>query len=275
MALEQRFHGFPSAFITLTYDDDHLESPSLCRNDLKVFIDGVRREFGSCRYFAVGEYGSKTLRPHYHVVVFDTPGGPSYAKVFEKLWTKGFIQVGPAEGAVFNYVSGYVTKKLDSAHHLAIEERGLVPEFFSASLRPPLGTTGLVAISRMMNTHHGAVAIAKHGFPRGFNLEGRYYPFFRRDRLKVIQMAGYADRQNMEDEHWQRHDERSWFDVEQMEVYRRAELFEWPPARLRAELSALEEKQANEATENEVKRARARATKFRRREAAKRRQLDS
>lgn len=277
MALEQKyaFPGMPGAFLTLTYDDEHVpKNGSLFRRDLQDFMDALRRNTSRTeRYFAVGEYGSQTLRPHYHVLHFGAYGNPAWAKIYNRCWKRGFIQVGSAEGAAHNYVAGYVTKKLDRTHHAAIEERGLVPEFFSCSQRPTLGSTGLTAIARQFGTEHAAIAIAEHGFPRGFNLGGRYYPFFRRDRLRVIKESGYAD--ELAEQHLQKITERSWFYVEEMEIYRQAQALEWPPELLAAKLEQLREDQHGEATQAEIDRARARAAKFRRREAAKIRHLDS
>lgn len=281
MALEQRyaFPGMPGAFITLTYDDDHLpEDGSLRRKDLHDFMDYIRRSVGKTeRFFAVGEYGSRTFRPHFHVIHFGAFGNEAWSRVYNQCWKRGYIQVGQAEGAVLNYVTGYVTKKLDQMHQLEIEDRGLVPEFFSCSRRPPLGDTGLKAIGRLLNTDQAATSIAHHGFPRGFNLGGRYFPFFRRDRLKVLRYAGYDDMAALKEENLQRQAERSWLWLEEAEVYRNAQAFAWDPPKLLLELQKLEEDQHGKATEAEIERARARAFKFRRREAAKRhsRRLDS
>ena len=281
MALERKYGnpGMPGAFITLTYDDDHLpEDGNLHRPDLTQFIKDLKRSLSPTeRYFAVGEYGSKTLRPHYHVIHFGAFGNDAWKRIYYQCWEHGLIDVGEATGAVFNYVSGYVTKKLDAGHTLAIQDHGLVPEFFSCSLKPTLGSTGLLAIANMLNTQQGAQALVEHGFPRGFNLEGRYFPFFRRDRLRVMELAGYGHLDHINETHLQRIQDRSWLHLEEHEIYRKAEAFGWKPARLLAALEQLREDQHGEATQQEIERAQARAAKFRRRQAATRhhRKLDS
>jgi len=269
MALEAKFGhpGIPGAFITLTYDDDHIPGRSLVRQDLTDFISELKRQISRQeRYFAVGEYGSHTLRPHFHVIHFGGYANDDWQKLYKAIWKKGNIMVGQAQAASQNYVAGYVTKKLDQAHHLRIEDEGLEPEFFSCSLKPTLGHTGLVAIARMLNTDQGAAALAKSGFPRGYNLGGRYYPFFRRDRERVAILAGYG---KTTEEWLQDVTKRSEFYIEEMEIYAQAEAMQWTPQRLQLELNRLNEEQHAEETEREIERARQKATKWRRRNAAK------
>lgn len=71
-------------FLTLTYDDNHIPecqegSPihPLKKRDLQLFIKRLRKEFPNdrIRYFACGEYGSNSMRPHYHLLVFNIPLG--------------------------------------------------------------------------------------------------------------------------------------------------------------------------------------------------------
>ena len=68
-------------FITLTYDDEHLsytDNGSMCLNykDTQLFWKRLRKAQPKgdpkIRYFLVGEYGSKTHRPHYHAILFNT-----------------------------------------------------------------------------------------------------------------------------------------------------------------------------------------------------------
>lgn len=67
-----------ASFITLTYDDLHIpKDMSLKPDDLKNFWKLLRenlyKEYGvrrKIKYYACGEYGEKTKRPHYHAIVF-------------------------------------------------------------------------------------------------------------------------------------------------------------------------------------------------------------
>lgn len=269
MTLEARYGhpGVEGTFLTLTYDDDHLQSTSLVREHITQFIRYIKRVAGPKeRYFAVGEYGSKTFRPHYHVIHFGGTNDHRWQQLYRKAWKFGHIMVGSAQPAARNYVTGYVTKKLDQAHRREIDERGLVPEFFSCSLKPTLGYTGLLAMARMLNTDHGCVTLVEHGFPTGYHVNGRYFPFFRRDRLKCAELAGYGHEtaeQWFKDKEGYKH-----FHVEEMELYRQAEINDWPVARLQAELDKLQETKDEAEIQRQTELARAKATKWRRRQAA-------
>jgi len=60
-----------SSFLTLTYDDEHLPPfGGLRYEDLQETFRRMRRTGLQFRFFAVGEYGDRTLRPHYHVLMF-------------------------------------------------------------------------------------------------------------------------------------------------------------------------------------------------------------
>ena len=73
---ELRLHNHAS-FITLTYDDNNLPKtadgvPTLCLRDMQLFLKSLRKHFQpvQLRYFQCGEYGEKTQRPHYHMILF-------------------------------------------------------------------------------------------------------------------------------------------------------------------------------------------------------------
>lgn len=67
----------PSSFLTLTYDEKHCpKDKSLVPNDLTLFLKRLREYYSrvynkkDIRYFACGEYGERTYRPHYHMILF-------------------------------------------------------------------------------------------------------------------------------------------------------------------------------------------------------------
>ena len=59
------------AFITLTYSDEN-NPITLQKRDLQLFIKRLRKRIApvKVKYFACGEYGDKTLRPHFHLILF-------------------------------------------------------------------------------------------------------------------------------------------------------------------------------------------------------------
>ena len=62
-----------SSFITLTYQNEFLpENGSLKKTHLQLFFKRLRKAIHpkKIRYYAVGEYGDITMRPHYHIILF-------------------------------------------------------------------------------------------------------------------------------------------------------------------------------------------------------------
>lgn len=75
LSYESRRH-INSQFITLTYEDDHMvygaRSPTLVKADLQLFFKRLRKRLidSKLKYYAIGEYGTNTYRPHYHIILF-------------------------------------------------------------------------------------------------------------------------------------------------------------------------------------------------------------
>ena len=118
--LDQEFKLAQSAhFLTLTYDtefipiNEHLEL-TLQKSDLQKLFKRIRKENpeSQLKYFACGEYGTKTGRPHYHAIVFNET-----VQAFEKAWTdvhtgkpRGAIHRGDVEPASIYYTLKYMLK---------------------------------------------------------------------------------------------------------------------------------------------------------------------
>lgn len=147
---EKRLHR-ESAFLTLTYDEDHLPSPpSLSLTDLQLFMKRLRatRPAG-LRFFACGEYGDTTRRPHYHLLLFNTSfgdmrywkdsesGEPLYRSAeVSRLWPAGSNVIGSVTAESAAYVAGYILKKVGPP---VVYPAGLLPEFRVMSRRPGIG----------------------------------------------------------------------------------------------------------------------------------------
>lgn len=101
-----------SAFVTLTYANPHLRfdnvsgvpRPQLVKADLQKWFKRVRKAGYRFRYYAVGEYGSKTYRPHYHVLLF----GNVPEQVLRQTWDKGVIHIGNVTQASVGYCCKYI-----------------------------------------------------------------------------------------------------------------------------------------------------------------------
>lgn len=187
-------------FLTLTYDDTHLPigvdgHPTLCIADVQRFMKRLRRHLDYCpkkpdgrdhvinpiRYFAVGEYGSKRHRPHYHIMIFGwSPSDKVFhrqrdniisyrSKQIEKLWTNGFSEFSGVSPYVAKYCARYVTKKIVSDSILNADQ---LPEFTLSSKRNGgIGALwcdkyGIDALRRRFVTYRLRDLIVKSAVPR-------------------------------------------------------------------------------------------------------------
>lgn len=83
---EMRVQEHPGWFLTLTYDEKHVPRGTagltLRFYDVQLFIKRIRKAKYYVKYICVGEYGSETCRPHYHLLIWtDCP-----ALVLQKEW---------------------------------------------------------------------------------------------------------------------------------------------------------------------------------------------
>lgn len=165
-----------SSFVTLTYDE--LQVPrggNLEPHDVRLWLKAMRRAFGPFRYFVVGEYGDRTLRPHYHAILFGlTLSSDQVAAV----WKKGICTSDEFNKARAGYVCGYVLKKMTKKDDPRLQGRH--PEFSRMSLKPGLGYGSLSAIVRMGVGSEAArnrlAYYADHGY---FRFLGQKFPLGR------------------------------------------------------------------------------------------------
>ncbi len=178
--LELLYHD-SAFFVTLTYDDLHVPksyysdpetgeahtSLTLCKRDFQLWMKRLRKKFSDdkIRFFACGEYGGQTKRPHYHVIVFGlhlddlvkyktVKEGDSYYTYYnsdslQETWPNGFVVVGQVTWESCAYVARYVTKKLSGEQADFYKKFNLVPEFSDMSRRP--------GIARQYYDEHGKV----------------------------------------------------------------------------------------------------------------------
>lgn len=120
-----------AVFLTLTYHPECMpEDLSVDKTELQRWLKRLRRriEPRKVRYYAVGEYGEKFGRPHYHAIVFGLqacgscwsccqkgigPDRPSAdCEVIRDTWNLGFVDVEDVTAASIGYVCGYIEKAL-------------------------------------------------------------------------------------------------------------------------------------------------------------------
>lgn len=103
-------------FVTITYDDENKPCEGVKKSDVQKFIKLLRHEkecIKEFKYFLVSEYGSQTLRPHYHAIFYNLDTDFEHcADLLSRIWKKGFVSVGTVTSASINYVAKYcITKK--------------------------------------------------------------------------------------------------------------------------------------------------------------------
>lgn len=108
--LQEQKRSKSSLFITLTYDEKNVpwtdDGPTLLKSDFQLFMKTLRRNDPSkIKYYACGEYGSHTDRPHYHAVLFNAD-----PDAVQHSWDKGHTMVLPASGGAMAYVAKYINK---------------------------------------------------------------------------------------------------------------------------------------------------------------------
>lgn len=145
-----------NCFVTLTYSNEYLpKGGGLEPRDLQLWLKRIRWELSPLRirYFAVGEYGDETWRPHYHLSVFGVSaytvvprpqGATTFADLAYQAWGKcdrRFFRVDEFNETTAQYVCGYVTKKLTRRDDVRLEGRH--PEFARMSRNPGIGSNAM------------------------------------------------------------------------------------------------------------------------------------
>lgn len=121
--LQEDRNSTSSHFITFTYDNNNLVTTptglrSLCKYHMQTFFKRLRKHNRgrTIKYYAVGEYGSQTRRPHYHAIIFN-----ANIDTIELAWSTrennhtkavpiGEIYYGDVSGHSIGYTLKYICK---------------------------------------------------------------------------------------------------------------------------------------------------------------------
>lgn len=110
-----------ASVVTLTYGGgDTAESRFLRKSDITAYMKALRNDGHKVRFFAVGEYGSKKGRAHWHVVLFwqtPMPNREFRKNVQDEYWPHGFSYWDSADSASIRYVMKYINKDADDPDH--------------------------------------------------------------------------------------------------------------------------------------------------------------
>ena len=166
---EEARKSVSSYFVTLTYKDDTIPwteaGQTLYKRDLQLFIKRLRRidetskgpnkkdsEGRKIKYYAVGEYGGRTDRPHYHLILYNVLDKESIYKA----WTLGAIHIGDScNDKTMAYCAKYIDKPNEQITEEGIERKfslmskGLGKEYLThARLEKLRGVDGTTYINR-------------------------------------------------------------------------------------------------------------------------------
>lgn len=98
-----------SLFVTFTYDDDNCDG-LLHKEHLQNYWKKLRHH-DSITYYAIGEFGTTTFRPHYHALIFFKSASNvsilEYYELIDRLWPFGFTAPCRVNYRRINYVLHY------------------------------------------------------------------------------------------------------------------------------------------------------------------------
>lgn len=176
-----------SSFITLTYAPANLPAGgTLVPRHLQNWLKYIRREYPlPLRFFAVGEYGDSTFRPHYHACMFGLP--EDSGKLVEDTWAKGFITISSMAPARALYLAHYCTKKMTKVEDKRLGGRH--PEYARMSRNPGIGTKGLEYVADRHFSGAGSQVIAATGdIIREYRENTRRWPldYFMSQKLREL-----------------------------------------------------------------------------------------
>lgn len=205
----------------MTYADTEIPpGASLVPSDVQLFLKRLRTFYAPIRlrYFAVGEYGDQTGRPHYHLAIFGvgplsiaglsvptkvvqpfkltTSGLPVYiGDPLYSIWGKGHVFVGDLTKDSAQYIAGYVTKKMTNGKDQKTLQwlNGRHPEFARMSLRPGIGATAMEDVASVLFTEVGQLSMTSTGDVPSVLAHGKKkFPLGRYLRRKLRENLGFG-----------------------------------------------------------------------------------
>lgn len=207
-------------FITLTYAEENITQgethPTLVKSDLQNFFKRLRKRIypNKIRYYAVGEYGTRTLRPHYHIILFNLP--PNMVEEIQASWQNGFAQIGTVNRGSVHYVTKYHVNK-------NIYPEGSEPSFATMSRKPGLGANYIDKyatyhdgqIDRCYILHPGGI---KSRLPRYY--KDRLYSESEREQIGVISREKYSRIMDEEkiNEHYRKNPDKNFYEYHQEKI---------------------------------------------------------
>lgn len=189
-------------FLTLTYSDEHVQVTeygelTLNPSDLFNFSKRLRywnkkAGFDNYRYYQIGEYGTTTDRPHYHVLGFNV--ADQVIADLDDIWGLGHTVAGSLTPRSVNYVAKFhVNKRYFDDDDLREDE------FSTCSRSPGLGH-GYLERNTQWHRENGNLFVRfnghKHRLPRYYR--ERMFSESELKGFRIIQNAQNIKRYNNE-----------------------------------------------------------------------------
>lgn len=183
-------------FVTLTYEDGSLprddnDNPTVSKRDVQLFLKRLRKSISpyKIRYFLVSEYGGKTFRPHYHMILFNYPHDKRDVTNDIKLaWNMGFISVSPITPQRVAYVTKYCMQNTYLPDMLK-------KTFMLCSRRPAIGSNYISDATKNFHKENLETTVRMNGYRHSLP---KYYIekiFDRAERWKIKMDREYYSQQ--------------------------------------------------------------------------------
>lgn len=195
------------------------------KRDVQLFFKRLRFSLDNIssvpiKYYAVGEYGGKTMRPHYHIILFNYPpqlmkplglckkGFPKFqCDIIANAWQQGGIDVGTVTAASVGYTMKYISKPSKVPMHRnddRTREFSLMSKGLGASYLTPQMEKWHKA--DMLNRMYCNIPDGKKiAMPRYY--KDKLYTEMQRKRIAFFQLQEMIKKQNEEmekqgDDYW-------------------------------------------------------------------------
>lgn len=117
--MQEERRSSSSWFITLTYDTDFVPITkrgfmTINKRDCQLFLKRLRKanKAKKIKYYLAAEYGTKFMRPHYHVIMFNVD-----VNTVTSAWGNGSCYFGSVTGASVGYTLKYMSKEKQVPKH--------------------------------------------------------------------------------------------------------------------------------------------------------------
>ncbi len=201
---EEEKNAISARFVTLTYAPEYLplaksKLPTLYKKDLQNYFKRLRKKekhvkqtAHPIKYYACGEYGETTYRPHYHCILFNLAPEMLFDGVLSEIWKLVHVRVDPCNIKTIQYTSKYVMKS-DK------KPEGVEPEFSLMSRKPALGAGIVPRIKKALASEAGQIARRNMGDDfTTIRSEQKKYPIGRTLKQKVQDVLNTSPEQRRE-----------------------------------------------------------------------------